>query len=83
MQIYRLNYMVQTCFNTLHVYENLVGYQVIDEREEKIKRLKVLKKYSIRPVLVHVNGVENSISRLLDSVSLERLKRQRRQIAPQ
>ena len=29
--------------------------------EEKAKRLKVPKRFSIRPVLIHVNGVEDSV----------------------
>ena len=58
--------MVQTRFNTLYICEvkfikNPVDPQIIDEMEEKIKRLKVPKRFSIRPVLIHVNGVEDSV----------------------
>ncbi len=33
----------------------------VEEMEEKIKRLKVPKRFSIRPMLIHVNSVEDSV----------------------
>jgi hypothetical protein len=62
----QVDYLIQTRFNTLYVCEvkfskNPVGLHVIKEMEEKIVRLKVPKRFSIRPVLIHVNGVEDSI----------------------
>lgn len=62
----QIDYMIQTRFNTLYICEvkftkNPVDHQIIDEMEEKIKRLKVPKRCSIRPVLIHVNGVEDSV----------------------
>lgn len=62
----QIDYMVQTRFNTLYICEvkftkNPVDPQIIDEMEEKIQRLKVPKRFSIRPVLIHVNGVEDSV----------------------
>lgn len=62
----QIDYMVQTRFNTLYICEvkftkNPVDLQIIDEMEEKIQRLKVPKRFSIRPVLIHVNGVEDSV----------------------
>ena len=39
----------------------LIGKKIIDEVEEKIKRLKLPKRFSIRPTLVHVNGVEDRV----------------------
>lgn len=62
----QVDYMVQTRFNTLYICEikfskSPVGPQVIAEMEEKIKRLKIPKGFSIRPVLIHVNGVESSV----------------------
>lgn len=38
-----------------------MGVRIIEEMEKKIKRLKVPKRFTIRPVLVHVNGVENAV----------------------
>jgi len=62
----QVDYMVQTRFNTLYVCEvkfskNPISPRVIEELEEKIKRLKAPKRFSIRPVLIHVNGVEDSV----------------------
>lgn len=62
----QIDYMVQTRFNTLYICEvkfakNPIDPRVIGEMEEKIKRLKVPKRFSIRPVLIHVNGVEDSV----------------------
>ncbi len=62
----QIDYMIQTRFNNLYLCEikfskNPVGRNVIKEMEEKIKRLKVPKNFSIRPILIHVNGVEDSV----------------------
>lgn len=62
----QIDYMVQTRFNTLYVCEvkfakNPIGQRIVEEMEEKIKRMKVPKRFSIRPVLIHVNGVEDSV----------------------
>jgi len=62
----QIDYMVQTRFNTLYICEikfakNPIGLRVIEEMEEKTKQLKVPKRFSIRPVLIHVNGVEDSV----------------------
>jgi hypothetical protein len=34
---------------------------VIEEMEKKIKNLSVPKRFSIRPVLIHVNGISQSV----------------------
>jgi len=62
----QIDYMIQTRFHNLYICEikfskDPVGMKVIEEMEEKIKRLKVPKRFSIRPILVHVNGVEDSV----------------------
>lgn len=62
----QIDYMIQTRFHNLYVCEikfskDPVGTKVIEEMEEKIKRLKTPKRFSIRPVLIHVNGVEESV----------------------
>ncbi len=62
----QVDYMIQTRFNTLYVCEvkfskNSIGMPVIEEVEQKIKRLKVPKRFSVRPVLIHVNGVEDTV----------------------
>ncbi|MGB7128896.1 MAG: ATP-binding protein [Candidatus Rhabdochlamydia sp.] len=62
----QIDYMIQTRFNNLYVcevkfYKNPIGPKIIKDMEEKIKRLKVPRRFSIRPVLIHVNGVEESV----------------------
>lgn len=62
----QIDYMIQTRFHTLYLCEvkfskNLIGRKVIEGMEEKRSRLKIPRQFSIRPILIHVNGVENSI----------------------
>lgn len=62
----QIDYMIQTRFNTLYVCEikfskNSIGTDVIKEVEQKIKRLTMPRGYSIRPVLIHVNGIEEDV----------------------
>lgn len=62
----QIDHMIQTITNTLYLVElklskNLITSKVIKEVEEKMSKLYLTKRYSIRPVLIHVNGVEQSI----------------------
>lgn len=62
----QIDYLIQTKFNTLYLREikfskNLVGAGVIEEVNQKIERLKIHRAYSIRPVLIHVNGIETDV----------------------
>jgi len=62
----QIDYMIQTRFHNLYVCEvkfskNPIGTKVIEEVEKKIKRLKLPKHFSIRPVFIHVNGVEERV----------------------
>src|SRR3990167_6143104 len=59
----QIDYMIQTRFQSLYLCEvkfskNRIDTKVIEEMEEKRKRLKLPKQFSIRPILIHVNGVE-------------------------
>lgn len=61
----QIDYMIQTR-HTLYLFEikfskNPIGQKVIRDIEEKRKRLKIPKFYSIRLILVHVNGVEENV----------------------
>lgn len=38
-----------------------VKKRVIDEVDEKMKRLSIPRGYSIRPILIHVNGVSRGV----------------------
>ena len=62
----QIDYMIQMRFQSLYICEvkfskNRIDKKVIEEMEEKRKRLKLPKQFSIRPVLIHVNGVEDSV----------------------
>lgn len=62
----QVDYMIQTRFHNLYLCEikfskNMVGHKIIKEVEGKRKRLKIPKFCSVRPVLIHVNGVEESV----------------------
>lgn len=62
----QVDYMIQTRFNNLYLCEvkfskNSIGRKVIQEMEEKRNHLKVPKFCSIRPVLIHVNGVDENV----------------------
>lgn len=62
----QIDYMIQTRFHNLYLCEvkfskKPVGIKIIEEMEEKRKRLSIPKHFSIRPVLIHVNGVEESV----------------------
>ena len=62
----QIDYMIQTKFNTIYVCEikfskKPIGPDVITEVQEKISKLKLPKGFSCRPVLIHVNGVTDSV----------------------
>jgi len=62
----QIDYLIQTRFNTLYLCEikfskNLIGSSVIQEIEKKIKALAIPKNFSIRPILIHVNGVTEDL----------------------
>lgn len=62
----QIDLLIQTRFHTLFVVEikfssGEIGISVIEEVREKIRRLKIPKGVSIRPVLVVVNGASSSV----------------------
>ena len=62
----QIDYMIQTRFQNLYLCEvkfskNRIDKKVIEEMEEKRTRLKMPRQFSIRPILIHVNGIEDSI----------------------
>ncbi|NGX60542.1 MAG: hypothetical protein K940chlam9_00002 [Chlamydiae bacterium] len=65
----QIDYMIQNKYNTLYIFEikfskQKIDTKVIQELEQKIHRLQRPKHFSYRPILVHVNGVTDT---LLDS----------------
>ncbi len=62
----QIDLLIETKFNTLYLgeirfHKEPIGLSVIEEVKEKMKRMKVPKGFSIRPFLVHVNGVHDSV----------------------
>jgi len=62
----QIDYMIQTKYGTLYICEikfskNIIGAEVIKEVQQKIDMLQRPKGYSCRPVLIHINGVSDSI----------------------
>ncbi len=62
----QIDLLIQTRHNTLYLCEvkfsaKEIGVSVIKEVEKKIESLSVPKSYSIRPVLIHVNEVSESV----------------------
>jgi hypothetical protein len=64
----QIDNLIQTNLGTLYVCEvkfskNPIGMEVIEEMKKKIDSLEVANYTSIRPVLVHVNGITNDLER--------------------
>ena len=62
----QIDYMIQTRHDTVYVCEIKfsrfeIKPDIISEMQEKIKRLKLPKRFSIRPLLIHVNGVREDV----------------------
>jgi len=62
----QVDYLIQTKFDTLYVCEikfskQLIGIEVVEEIRQKIARLRCPKGCSIRPILIHVNGVHENV----------------------
>lgn len=62
----QIDYLIHTRFNTLYICEikfskKEVSASIISEMQQKINRLKRPKGFSCRPVLIHVNGVQDEV----------------------
>lgn len=62
----QIDYLIQTKFKNLYVCEvkfsvNEIGLGIIEEIQEKIARLQLPRGTSALPVLIHVNGVSESV----------------------
>lgn len=62
----QIDYMIQTRFNCLYIFEikfsrSPLQKQIIHEVQSKISRLDKPANFSYRPVLIHVNGVDDEI----------------------
>lgn len=63
----QVDLLIQTRYHTLYVCEikfslDPISSRVIEEMETKVTRLSYPKGFSVRPVLIHVNGVSQSVS---------------------
>lgn len=62
----QIDYMIQTRFNTLYIceikfYKEPIGVEIIQELQEKLKALMLPRGFSIRVVLIHVNGIREEV----------------------
>src|SRR5262249_29996528 len=62
----QIDYLIQTKFNTLYICEikfkkEKINLEIIREMKKKIAVLKYPRGYSCRPVLIHVNGIDNTV----------------------
>jgi hypothetical protein len=62
----QIDYLIQTRFRYLYACEvkfrqGVVGIELIEEVEEKLRRLQLPRGFSCRPVLIHVNGVSEEV----------------------
>ena len=62
----QIDYMIHTRFNTVYVCEikfhrEPIGMDIIKEMRKKIEALSLPRGYSLRPVLIHVNGVKEEV----------------------
>lgn len=63
----QIDYLIQTKYNSLHLCEikfskGKIGIDVVKEVQDKISRLSSEKKFSIWPVLIHINGVTENVT---------------------
>jgi uncharacterized protein len=62
----QIDYLIQMKFNILYVCEvkfskDPIGLSIVKEMEEKIANIARPKGFSIRPILIHVNGVTDAV----------------------
>jgi uncharacterized protein len=62
----QIDYLIQTRFNCLYLCEvkfkqGSIGAEVIEEVREKLHILQIPRGFSCRPILIHVNGVDESV----------------------
>lgn len=62
----QIDLLIQAKFNTLYLceikfYTGKVGKEVINDVKTKMERLEYPKGYTIRPILIHVNGVTSNL----------------------
>lgn len=62
----QIDYMIQTRFHNLYLCEvkfskERIGKKIIEEMETKMHSLKVPRFFSVRPILIHVNGIDDSV----------------------
>lgn len=63
----QIDYMIQTRFNCLYICEikfmqGPIGMDVIEEVRKKMQLLQIPRGFSCRPILIHVNGVTESVA---------------------
>ncbi|MBS0628675.1 MAG: AAA family ATPase [Verrucomicrobia bacterium] len=62
----QIDYLIQTRFNCIYICEvkfmqGKIGIEVVNEVQEKQRALQLPRGFSCRPVLIHVNGVDEKV----------------------
>lgn len=62
----QIDYLIQTKYNTLYICEikfskNELKMDIVKEVQEKIANIAMPKRFSYRPMLIHVNGVKEEV----------------------
>lgn len=62
----QIDYLIQTRFNSLYACEvkfrqGSLGGEVLNEMQKKLEALELPRGFSVRPVLIHVNGVDEAV----------------------
>ncbi len=62
----QIDYLIQTRYNTLFACEikfsrHEIGNSIIQEMQEKLAKIKLPRGFSVWPVLIHVNGVHETV----------------------
>ena len=62
----QIDYLIQSKINTLYICEikfskDPIGLSVVKEVQQKMDRIAKPKSFSMRPILIHVNGVTDAV----------------------
>lgn len=62
----QIDYLIQTKFSTLYLCEikfkqNEIGLEILQEMKKKLKNFRYPRRFSCRPILIHVNGVHEDV----------------------
>lgn len=63
----QIDYLIQTRFNTIYVCEvrfkqGPLGHEAIEDMKRKLEAFKLPRNFSVQPILIHVNGVDELVA---------------------